>query len=183
MFTKEERILLKRLAAGEFDGRIGDDLDTYYKYIKDGIPVEVWEGKTQRFFDNRTTERFPGKIKKLFYKTDEEKLEFLRKFGFLINDPQVRKYSQKFKPKSAKPRQSKKPSGKSARLIGETLGISSRQVNLLLLEAGLLDGEPGNWTLTAAGEKYGRWKEVPNGYGAYLTWDEDVIDILDQLLR
>lgn len=183
MFTHEERVLLKRLAAGEFDGRIGDDLNNYYKYIKNGIPVEVWEGKTQRFFDNRTTERFAGRIKKKVYETDEKKLEFLRKYGFLINDSQVRKYSQQFKPKSTKPRQSKKPSGKSARLIGESLGISSRQVNLLLLEAGLLDGEPGNWDLTATGEKYGRWKETSNGYGAYLVWDEDVIDILDQLLR
>ena len=82
MFTKEERILLKRLAAGEFDGRIGDDLDTYYKYIKDGIPVEVWEGKTQRFFDNRTTERFPGRSKSYFTKSMRKNSSFSGSLDF-----------------------------------------------------------------------------------------------------
>ena len=55
----------------------------------------------------------------------------------------------------------------SARMIGETIGKSSREVNQLLYEHGLLEGGPGNWALTALGETYGHVSCHDNGYGGY----------------
>ena len=103
--TTEEKRLLARLANGDFDGRVGDDFVTgsykkvyYYKYIKDGVPVSVREGESTRSFNGKENERSPGKKTKEVFETDEQKLEFLQRFGWLIHDREVQAYSAKFKP-------------------------------------------------------------------------------------
>lgn len=71
---------------------------------------------------------------------------------------------------------------KSARQLGEIVGLSAREVNVRLKEKGYLTGEPGNYQLTQKGEEYAETRYKDNGYGGYaargwefLMWDECMI--------
>jgi len=104
--TKEEKGLLAKLANGLLDGMVGDVKvysgykDVYCgKHIKDGEPVSYREGESSRFFNGKENERFPGKRTEERYDTDDKKLNFLQRFGWLINDEDAKAYSAKFKPK------------------------------------------------------------------------------------
>ena len=102
--SNEERILLSRLSLGEFDGQVGNDYineggSIIWTFIEDGIPERFKLGPTQKHFDGKENERRAGAfhiLKK--WETDEEKIDFLRKFGWLMEDEDVRAYSAKFKP-------------------------------------------------------------------------------------
>lgn len=102
--TKEENKLLQKLASGILDGFVGDSYEnsggsTFWTEIKNGIPTRFKRGPGGKYFDNRENVRFEGvlhTVKK--WVTDEEKLEFLRKFGWLMKDDAVKAYSAKFKP-------------------------------------------------------------------------------------
>ena len=103
--TREERNLLDKLASGTLDGMVGDEREyrgykSVYcgKYIKNGVPVSYREGDSDRFFNGRENELIPGKREEEFYETDEQKLEFLQRYGWLMDDEEVRIYSAKFKP-------------------------------------------------------------------------------------
>ena len=67
------------------------------KYIKNGEPVSYREGESTRFFNGKENERIPGKRTEERYDTDDRKLEFLQRYGWLIDDSDVRAYSAKFK--------------------------------------------------------------------------------------
>ena len=65
VFTAEERKLLKRLALGELDGFVGDNLtttrgSTVWKAIKNGVPVMFKQGPGGRFFNGKENDRFEG---------------------------------------------------------------------------------------------------------------------------
>lgn len=79
---------------------------------------------------------------------------------------------------------------KSARLIGEVLGLTAREVNVKLKEIGFLKGKPGNYDLTEEGQKHGRLSGDNNGYGGYAykswgyaVWDNEVVDILKSKMK
>ncbi|MBO5630090.1 MAG: hypothetical protein J5965_13575 [Aeriscardovia sp.] len=103
--TKEEKGLLAKLLSGALDGQVGDDLttsggSTVWTTIKDGKPARYKEGPTKKFFNGKENERIPGVKHTLEeWKTDDEKLSFLQKFGWLMKDEDARAYSSKFKPK------------------------------------------------------------------------------------
>lgn len=104
--TAEERNLLKKLASGVLDGMIGDEREYRGyksvfcgKYIKDGMPVSYRQGESTRIFNGKENERIPGKREEEHYDTDDRKLEFLQRYGWLTDDDDVRAYSAKFKPK------------------------------------------------------------------------------------
>lgn len=103
--TNEEKELLRRLASGALDGIVGNDLTTsggssVWKAIKNGIPAMFKQGPGGKFFNGKENERYSGVLHTLQeWITDEQKLEFLRKFGWLMKDEAVRSYSAKFKPK------------------------------------------------------------------------------------
>lgn len=102
--TNEEKELLNKLASGDFDGTVGDDLptgmSTVWIEIKKGIPVMYKQGPTRKFFNGKENERIDGTLHILQkWTTDEDKLNFLRKFGWLMKDTDVKEYSSKFKPK------------------------------------------------------------------------------------
>lgn len=103
-FTSEEKLLLERLNNGEFDGMVGDEkVYTGYKnvycgkYIKKGIPYSYRESEGGRFFNGKENERFSGKREEEVYDTPELKLLFLQKYGWLIDDPELKAYSAKYK--------------------------------------------------------------------------------------
>lgn len=103
--TKEEKGLLAKLASGVLDGLVGDEkiypgYKKVYcgKYIKDGEPVSYRQTESSKFFNGKENERYPGKRSEEHFDTDECKLEFLQKYGWLMDDKDVRKYSAKFKP-------------------------------------------------------------------------------------
>lgn len=103
--TNEEKGLLEKLASGALDGFVGDDLvtegkSTVWKAIKNGVPTKFKQGPSKRIFYGKENERIEGVLHILQeWTTDEEKLDFLRKFGWLMKDAAVRAYSAKFKPK------------------------------------------------------------------------------------
>ena len=103
--THEELKLLKKLASGMLDGMVGrEKVYSGYKkvycgkYIKDGEPVSYREGESSRFFNGKENERISVKREEDHYDTDNRKLEFLQRYGWLMEDEDVRAYSAKFKP-------------------------------------------------------------------------------------
>lgn len=105
MRTDEERMLLDLLNSGALDGYVGDDLttsggSTVWMQIKGGIPAQYKEGPGGKFFDGKENTRYSGKLHVLQeWKTDDAKLAFLQKYGWLMDHPAVRAYSVKFKPR------------------------------------------------------------------------------------
>ena len=103
--NKEEKGLLAKLLSGALDGQVGDDLttsggSTVWTSIKDGNPVRYKQGPTKKFFNGKENERIPGVLHVLEkWETDDEKLSFLQRFGWLMDDEDARNYSSKFKPK------------------------------------------------------------------------------------
>ena len=103
--TEEEKNLLAKLASGVLDGMVGDEREYRGyksvfcgKYIKDGEPVSYRQGESTRFFNGKENERIPGKREEEHYDTDDRKLEFLQRYGWLTDDEEARTYSAKFKP-------------------------------------------------------------------------------------
>ena len=103
--SNEEKNLLNKLASGILDGMVGDERiyrgykHVYYgKYIKNGEPVSYRQGESEKFFNGKENERIPGKREEEHYDTDEKKLLFLQKYGWLTNDDDVKAYSAKYKP-------------------------------------------------------------------------------------
>jgi hypothetical protein len=103
---KLEKIVLEKLSKGLLDGVVGGDFETgnyakvtLRKIIKNGIPQILRFGPDSKFFDNKENIRVPGKTSVQLFETVAEKLDFLRKFGFLIKDKDVKAYSALFKPK------------------------------------------------------------------------------------
>lgn len=75
----------------------------------------------------------------------------------------------------------------SATMIGRTMGLTARAVNVLLKEHGYLYGEPGAYGLTEKGAAYGHetWHHRgPGGYAHYnrdwetRSWSEGILDVL-----
>lgn len=102
--TNEEKNLLDKLASGALDGIVGDILTTsggssVWKTIKNGIPVMLKKGPGGKFFNGKENVRYSGVLHQLEeWITDEQKLEFLKKFGWLMKDTDVKAFSAKFKP-------------------------------------------------------------------------------------
>jgi len=102
----EEKGLLAKLASGALDGMVGNE-KTYSgyknvycgKYIKDGVPVSYRQGESSRFFNGKKNERIPGSRTEERYDTDDRKLEFIQKYGWLTDDDDAKAYSAKYKPK------------------------------------------------------------------------------------
>lgn len=106
MKTKEEKNLLAKLASGSLDGMVGDEREYRGyksifcgKYIKNGEPVSYRQGESSRFFNGKENERIFGNREEEHFDTDDRKLEFLQRYGWLTDDDDVRAYSAKFKPK------------------------------------------------------------------------------------
>ena len=75
----------------------------------------------------------------------------------------------------------------SATQIGRMIFKTGREVNQLLKERGLLEGEPGAYRLTEEGRKYGEDRDHDNGYGgrayrawSYIMWGVEVIGKLSK---
>lgn len=104
--TNEEKGLLAKLASGLLDGMVGEER-VYYgyknvycgKYIKNGEPFSYRQGESEKFFNGKENESIPGKREEKHFDTDEKKLDFLRQYGWLTDDEDVRAYSAKYKPK------------------------------------------------------------------------------------
>ena len=103
--TDEENNLLQKLASGSLDGMVGDEREyrgyrSVYcgKYIKNGDPVSYRQGEGSRFFNGKENEWIAGKREEEHFDTDDRKLEFLQRYGWLMDDEDVKAYSAKYKP-------------------------------------------------------------------------------------
>ena len=102
--TLEEKQLLERMINGELDGIVGNTLttsggSTVWTEIINGIPKQFKKGPGGRFFNGRENEHYEGVLHTLQqWKTEEEKIQFLRKMGWLIKDTAAKMYSAKYKP-------------------------------------------------------------------------------------
>lgn len=101
-----ENVILEKLQKGLLDGVIGNDFVTggrgkvtYRKIIEDGVPKILRLGAERKYFDNRENIRVAGKVTSHVFNTNEEKLYFFKKYGWLMKDPDVLAYSALFKPK------------------------------------------------------------------------------------
>jgi hypothetical protein len=103
--TNEEKNLLAKLASGILDGVVGDRRTTsggslIWMAIKNGKPAQYKQGPGSKFFNGKENERVEGVLHVLQeWITDDDKLQFLQKFGWLMKDTDVKAYSAKFKPK------------------------------------------------------------------------------------
>lgn len=94
--TDIELSLLRRLAAGEFDGYEGSywwPNSVYWCTIEHGTPIRWKQGPGSTFFNGKENEHIPGKTSVYKrYITDDEKLEFFRKFGRDMADEEANTY-------------------------------------------------------------------------------------------
>ncbi|MGO2122458.1 hypothetical protein [Glutamicibacter arilaitensis] len=76
---------------------------------------------------------------------------------------------------------------KSARLLGQSLGLNAREMNKVLKEHGYLYGEPGAYGVTPKGKAYAQETDHSRGTGGYAqynptwekrTWDESILTAL-----
>ena len=101
--TQEELTLLKRLSSGELDGVVGDEFVTsggssIWKRIVGGVPMQTRQGPGGRSFNGRESERFDGVFRVTHrWESDEEKLEFLQKYGWLMKDKEAQNYSSRYR--------------------------------------------------------------------------------------
>ena len=96
MLSPEEQKLLKKLAGGFLDGMVGDEREyrQYHsvycgKVIRDGIPVSYRQNAPSGFETERHENAFV---------TEEQKLAFLQRYGWLMDDEEARAYSARYKP-------------------------------------------------------------------------------------
>ena len=100
--TEQEMRLLDKLNAGALDGIVGNELvtsggSTCWMAIEDGVPKRFKQGPGGNLFDGKENERYSGVLHVLqTWSSDLEKLEFLQKYGWLMNDQDVEKYSAGF---------------------------------------------------------------------------------------
>ncbi|WP_158707479.1 hypothetical protein [Streptomyces sp. NRRL F-2799] len=83
--------------------------------------------------------------------------------------------------------------GKSATVLGREIGNTGREMNVLLHRYGYLTGEPGAYSLTDKGMKYGTQEDHDRGNVGSLhyyrqwtttTWsDESLAALLNELIR
>ena len=91
-FDKAEELLLAKLSTGLLDGPVGEEriYRNYSKvycgmYILDGIPVFYREGISVQPSGDVAHSSDRGNRQEEHYDTDEKKLLFLQKYGWLIN--------------------------------------------------------------------------------------------------
>ena len=84
-----ETILIQKINAGLLDGQVGGEFPaqaaTYRRQIKHGVPQHI-----SIYHDGTIS------VDKE-YKTDEEKLEFLRSAGWMMPDPDANLYSRLYR--------------------------------------------------------------------------------------
>ncbi|MGY0386383.1 hypothetical protein ACWZJV_05370 [Nocardioides sp. WG-D5] len=77
---------------------------------------------------------------------------------------------------------------KSANILGQDLGLTAQETNILLKEEGFLEGEPGAYAVTEKGAKYADEQDHHRGtggsslYNRYWTtrsWDPSITNELD----
>jgi len=100
---RQEKKLLKKLNDGELDGFVGDDFypeggSRVYTLIKKGKIKRYQRKADRKYFDGKENVRIPGKLLELeSWDTDEEKIGFFQKFGWLMKDEDAQDYSSNFK--------------------------------------------------------------------------------------
>ena len=74
---------------------------------------------------------------------------------------------------------------KSARILGDELGLTSQEMNVLLANEGYLSGTPGSYVVTDKGGPYAREQDFHSGPGGYpcynrdwstRTWDDAILE-------
>jgi len=95
--------LLKKLANGEYDGKRTDgEMNGVSSgfYVEKGTPVKYRQGKGTKFFDGKENVRTQGKRTEERFETDEQKTDFLQRFGFIpemfAKHPEVMEYSKEY---------------------------------------------------------------------------------------
>ena len=102
--TNVEKSLISKVLSGALDGRVGRDYYTsggsiIWTAIKGGVIRRYKQGPSSKVFLNKESVRKEGVLRILKeWKTEDEILSFLQKFGWLLNDLEVNAYSAKFKP-------------------------------------------------------------------------------------
>ena len=104
MHTPEEQKLLEKLASGRLDGMVGDERE-YRRYhsilcgkmIRNGIPIFYTQQVPSGSVTKQGSISSPIVREEETFESDDRKLEFLQRFGWLINDEEVRAYSSRFK--------------------------------------------------------------------------------------
>lgn len=103
--TTEEKTIIAKILSGVLDGQVGNDFftdggSTVWTVIKNGKITRFKQGPSKKFFNGKENDIIEGTLHVLQeWITDEEILAFVQKFGFLIDDLDIKAYSAKFKPK------------------------------------------------------------------------------------
>ncbi|MBQ9265162.1 MAG: hypothetical protein IJ189_13270 [Clostridia bacterium] len=104
--TDLEKTILEKLSSGQLDGVVGNDLITgdhakvtIRTVIINGIPQILRFGPDHKYFDGKENIHVDGKKTIQLFETVADKLKFLQKFGWLLSDSDVKKYSAMYKPK------------------------------------------------------------------------------------
>lgn len=99
--TDEEIKLLEKMKSGALDGFVGDIISefggpTVWTAIDNGIPTRYKRGPGGQFFNGKENKWYEDGLQIIRkWETDDEKLEFLQRFGWLMDYEDARAYSVK----------------------------------------------------------------------------------------
>lgn len=103
--TNEEQKIIAKVLSGIVDGQVGKDFftdggSTVWTMIQNGRITRYKQGPGKRFFNGKENEFIEGTLHVLQeWITEDEILSFIQKFGFLMDDLDIKAYSAKFKPR------------------------------------------------------------------------------------
>ena len=96
-------VILRNLENGKYDGERTDKTEngvSWGFYIDHGTPIQYREGKGTKIFDDRENIRRPGRRTIRRFETREEKIEFFKKYGFILEmfgrHPEVIQFSKEY---------------------------------------------------------------------------------------
>lgn len=97
--NKHEKRLLYKLANGKFNGQVGTEVVLHKKIcygtrIEDGNPVLYQRAESMICLNDIEIKDTSCSGRSKTFETDEDKLRFLQRYGWLIEDDDVKEFSR-----------------------------------------------------------------------------------------
>lgn len=146
---------------------IGKILDTRYQsddFSYDQVNMENLNTKSIKWYD--TKKELPKKNQTVAVRLNGNWFNSY----LILEEPDIKEES----PETNIPKDYSRSIYKTTKELSESTGVSSREINSLLVSNGLMEKQDTNWILTKKGEKFGGNLKT-GSYGDFIIWPEEIL--------